>query len=307
MLATYTLTVPHSHRILNIATLVSPSERKDGRGTIPNIVYTTTKHLPVPFFERYTHATRDDLSLASTGDRLPLARLDMPHAPNTPAPKLTPRQSVEVTTALCLDIASPALLRTYVASRQSPSLARNAAPQLILNPSFTPPHLPAIAQAHVLNQIRARAIENSAFVLLCDAGAGGSAATSTLVSPQSDTLAIVRGPGASWEYTGVEPELAGRSSPSSLKTGARWILTAGGSHAYAGDWLEWTLLAALAMLLDSVFINLSDGDDNRDVRSDVAGYATKISLATKRLQAQLARMLTTGRQQTTWHHEEQQR
>lgn len=203
ILATYFVPPPltqHSSKRLNVATLVGPSAVDT---PTPNLVFSTTKQRPVPFIESYSHTARSSPSLGSSASALPVAAVTLPHAPHTPAPHLTPFQTVSVSAAICQDISFPSLITSYV----SPSITSSTSPknpQLILNPSNTPSSLDGISHAQ-LAQTRARALETKSFVLRCDSP--GAAGGSALVGPQGDVRVKTRGGEGvgSWEAEiGVE-------------------------------------------------------------------------------------------------------
>jgi apolipoprotein N-acyltransferase len=123
---------------------------------------------------------------------LPLARITLEHHTKTPTPHLTPLQAFDLSAAICLDIASPTLLNTYLTPPLSPISPHN--PSLILNPSFSP-H-PTLAEPQ-FEQMISRAIEQRAWILRCDAPSG----ISGLVSPSGEVRVLKRGEegGGSWQ------------------------------------------------------------------------------------------------------------
>ncbi|SCV71707.1 BQ2448_3295 [Microbotryum intermedium] len=172
-----TYTVPASapdprHKRYNAATLIGPTS--DPNITSWRTISTTTNHLPVSFIETYASATRFAPELGSFADRLPLACIELPRAQGIPPQGHG--QSLELSTAICLDIASPSLrpiLRsTSTLLRRSPPLARPPPPHLILNLSDLPD--PSFAPIH-LDQIRSRALETNSYILRCDSSHGVSA------------------------------------------------------------------------------------------------------------------------------------
>ncbi|GAA5924109.1 hypothetical protein JCM1841_004576 [Sporobolomyces salmonicolor] len=186
--AAYLVPAPDAprHKLLNVATLVGPSSSPSS--TAINVVWSTTKHHPVPFVESYSYATRLDRSLGSSANQLPLSHSELSRAAHTPAPHLTPLQTVDITGAICQDVAFPSLLSSFVrpssSSSSSPSSSSGPqTPQLILNPSYTP--ILSLARAQFA-QVRARAVEQNAFVLRCDAAEGASG----LVGPDGDARVL---------------------------------------------------------------------------------------------------------------------
>ncbi|BGP26591.1 WD-repeat-containing protein [Rhodotorula toruloides] len=198
VLATYLVPPPlsqHNSKRLNVATLVGPSAVDT---PTPNLVFSTTKQHPVPFIESYSHTARSAPSLGSSSKALPLAAVDLPHPPHTPAPHLTPPQTVSVSAAICQDISFPSLLTSYVSPSTSSADSPPKKPQLILNPSNTPSSLHGISHAQ-LAQTRARALETNSFVLRCDSP--GAASGSALLGPQGDVRVKTGGEGVvgSWQ------------------------------------------------------------------------------------------------------------
>ncbi|GAA5859450.1 hypothetical protein JCM1840_004621 [Sporobolomyces johnsonii] len=185
VLAAYLVPAPNSprHKLLNVATLVGPSSSPSA--TAINLVWSTTKHHPVPFVESYSYAARLDPSLGSSANQLPLSRIELSHETHTPSPHLTPLQTVSLSGAICQDVAFPSLLASFVHPSSSSSSAPPQTPQLILNPSHTP--LLSLARAQFA-QVRARAIEQNAFILRCDAAEG----VSGLVGPDGDARVVRR-------------------------------------------------------------------------------------------------------------------
>ncbi|BGO93787.1 hypothetical protein NBRC10512_004575 [Rhodotorula toruloides] len=203
VLATYLVPPPlsqHTSKRLNVATLVGPSTV--GTST-PNLVFSTTKQHSVPFIESYSHTGRSAPSLGCLSKALPLAAVTLPHPPHTPAPHLTPLQTVSISAAICQDISFPSLLTSYVSPSTVSSDSPPEKPQLILNPSNTPFSRQGISHAQ-LAQTRARAIETNSFVLRCDSP--GMVGGSALFGPQGDVRARTGGEGVgSWDAeVGVE-------------------------------------------------------------------------------------------------------
>ncbi|TKA53758.1 hypothetical protein B0A53_03800 [Rhodotorula sp. CCFEE 5036] len=166
VLATYTAPPAADsarHQLLNVATLVGPREDSSHNpDENPNIVFTTTKHHPVPFVESYSHAVRAVPELGSVAGALPLARIAVPHSGHhTPSPHLTPPQRITVSAAICQDAAYPGLTSSLSVVGGDDHLQ---AAQLLLNPSATPASLSGFG-ALSLAQARARAIEHGAFLL----------------------------------------------------------------------------------------------------------------------------------------------
>ncbi|GAA5891365.1 hypothetical protein JCM8208_002602 [Rhodotorula glutinis] len=232
----------HTHKYLNVATLVGP--RTSSSGSSPNLVWSTTKHHPVPFVESFSHTARRLVGLGSSSDALPLADVALPHAPHTPSPHRTPQQQLSVSGAICQDIAFPSLLSSYSSphandgdNRPPPRQHPRRTPQLLLNPSLVPPSLSGLGRAS-LAQARARALEHGAFVLRCSGGSGESA----LVGPEGEVRVLVEGEerAGSWE---AEVALERASSG----TGGTWFEWVGGWSG--GGWLGaegrwWLVLAA---------------------------------------------------------------
>ncbi|GAA6062842.1 hypothetical protein JCM10212_001848 [Sporobolomyces blumeae] len=219
---------PRHHR-LNIATLVGPRARPEEPR--PNVVFSTTKHNPVPFIESYSHSDRVDAVLRSSPAALPLGRIKLPHPPHTPW-HLVPFETVDVSAAICQDVAFPSLVASYLAVDAS-SPAKT--PQLILNPSDVPTSSLAESQT---SQARARAIEQRASILRCD----GAEGISSLTGPDGEVRTVVNNGEegwTSWEgYVDVDVERA------SGRTGfARRAL--GGSSALGSEvaTLFWIALA----------------------------------------------------------------
>jgi uncharacterized protein GlcG (DUF336 family) len=186
-----------SHKLLNIATLVGPSSLASPAlpAGEPYVVWSTTKHHPVPFVESYSHSSRNDLVLGSSPNALPLSTVKLQPESHVPSPKLTPLQSISVGGAICQDVAFPSLLSSFIvpSSSSSPASSLSRTPHLLLNPSLTP--LCSFASPQ-LAQSRARAVEAGAFLLRCD----GAAGTSALVGPDGEVLSLVKGEdgGGSW-------------------------------------------------------------------------------------------------------------
>lgn len=171
------------HKLLNVATLIGPASlASPSPSDQPYIVWSTTKHCPVPFVESYSHSSRDNVALGSASNALPLAAVYLPHEPHTPHPNTTPLQSINVAGAICQDVSFPSLLNSFVAPPSSAPPPRT--PHLLLNPSITP--ISSFAEPQ-LAQARARAVENAAFLLHCD----GAAGTSALIAPSGETLSLV--------------------------------------------------------------------------------------------------------------------
>lgn len=219
--ATYLLPAspPHPrHKEYNIVTLVGPTL---STANTPNIIFSTTKHLPVPLIESYTAISRTAPAFLSSPSFLPVAALPIPHRPSTPSPHLTPFQSVAISSFTCLDIA-----------RSFPLHPAALSPALILNPSSTP--LRSLAESQ-LDLARTRAIEHRAFILRCDSadGVGG------LVAPDGSTRVVKIGEEgwASWEFD-VDAERAERG------TVLEWLSASVGG---GGEW-AWVLLLAVATL-----------------------------------------------------------
>lgn len=191
--ASYVLPLGGSHRVWNIVTLVGPT---NAGANEPYIVFSTTKQLPVPLVESYAHAFRQDPSLKSLTGRVPESTIEIAHRSHTPSPNLTPLQSLSISSATCFDISLPALF--------------SYSPSLILNPSSSPVVGLSLSQ---IEQAKARAIENHAFVLRCDASSGG---VSALISPDGIVLAQIFGGGGagSWEF---EIDVENASSPRFLE------------------------------------------------------------------------------------------
>ncbi|GAA5922161.1 hypothetical protein JCM3775_003510 [Rhodotorula graminis] len=248
VLATYVVppasSSPHhrAHKYLNVATLVGP--RASSSSSAPNLVWSTTKHHPVPFVESFSHTTRHLDALGSTSDALPLADVALPHAPHTPSPHRTPQQQLSVSGAICQDIAFPSLLSSYALPYVNDDTHRpphrhvaRRTPQVLLNPSLVPPTLSGLGRAS-LGQARARALEHGAFVLRCSGGSGASA----LVGPDGDVRVLVEGEerAGSWEAeVALERASSGR--------GGTWFEWVGGRAG--GRWLGaegrwWLVLAA---------------------------------------------------------------
>ncbi|BGP34223.1 hypothetical protein JCM10296v2_006038 [Rhodotorula toruloides] len=203
ILATYLVPPPlsqHSSKRLNVATLVGPSTVDT---STPNLVYLTTKQHPVPFIESYSNTARSAPSLGSLSDTLPLAAVTLSHPPRTPAPHLTPLQTVSISAAICQDVSFPSLLTSCVSPSTIPSESQPKKPQLILNPSNTPSSLHGISHGQFA-QTRARALETNSFVLRCDSP--GTTGGSALFGPQGDVRVRTGGEGVgSWEAEiGVE-------------------------------------------------------------------------------------------------------
>lgn len=202
ILATYLLPAPSPaspHKLLNLATLIGPSA-ESGK---PNVVWSTFKHLPVPFVESYSHSARLNPALGSAPNSLPLATIHLPHGKHTPGPHQTPLQPLAVTAGICLDVASPSLFQHYAHpvhnsdddhddEQQKRAFGEARSPALILNPSSVPPpHSLALTQ---LEQAQARAVEANAWVLRCDGPSGISA----LVSPGGEVRAVRMGGREGW-------------------------------------------------------------------------------------------------------------
>ncbi|GAA5831549.1 hypothetical protein JCM5353_000433 [Sporobolomyces roseus] len=221
ILSTYSLSPnPHSHKSFNIATLLGPSPSNSSQ---PQILFSTSKHYPIPLIESYSHSARLDSQLLSSPSSLPLISLSLPHAPHTPSPNLTPFQHLSVSTAICQDISFPSLLNSYISPL--PSSSQFSSPQLVLNPSNTPS--PALAQNQII-QARSRATELSSFILRCDSRSGQSA----LISPRGEIQAITSGDHGSWEFSldaesasaGVGGKVWGRKKLGSEFATWCWIL-----------------------------------------------------------------------------------
>jgi apolipoprotein N-acyltransferase len=207
------------HKVYNVVTLVGPSK---GAGT-PRIVWSTTKHNPVPFVESYANLIRSDASLGSSPDRLPLARIELPHRPHTPSPSLTPLQSIDVSGVICLDIAFPSLVNSYTVPFFSE--AQPLSPALIFNPSATPSTLARVQ----FEQMRARAIEQRTFVLRCDSDTG----ISGLVAPDG-TVRVIRYADEGWNSweTDIDAERGkGRTFFAMLKS----------------EWSVWAMMVGLTL------------------------------------------------------------
>lgn len=210
ILATYLVPPPSSSRrnnkLLNVATLVGPTTDAD-EPSGPNLIWSTTKHHPVPLVESYSHVSRQMSAIGSTPASLPLADIALAHAAHTPSPHLTPLQHLSLSGAICQDIAFPTLASSYALSYTAPPDGSShnppRTPQLLLNPSLVPPSLPGIA-ASQLAQARARALEHGTFVLRCDAPSSGSSA---LVGPHGEVLVRALQAGGSWEAE-IRPEQA---------------------------------------------------------------------------------------------------
>ncbi|KAL8292968.1 hypothetical protein RQP46_000662 [Phenoliferia psychrophenolica] len=108
----------------NLVTLVGPSQSPTSP---PNIIFSTTKHLPVPLIETYSHLSRPSAALLSAPSAFPVAMIPLPHQRSTPAPHTTPFQTFAISSQTCLDIAL-----------SLPPLPPTLSPALILNPSSTP-------------------------------------------------------------------------------------------------------------------------------------------------------------------------
>ncbi|GAA5856651.1 hypothetical protein JCM8547_005913 [Rhodosporidiobolus lusitaniae] len=227
------------HKLLNVASFVGPFSLADKLSSHPFIVWSTTKHHPVPLVESYTHSTRPDLSLGSVPKALPLATVKLPHKDHTPSPDLTPLQSLSVSGAICQDAAFPNLVGSFLPVSSSSSDDSPSSPQLLLNPSLVP--LTSLSSAQ-LAQSRARAVEHSAFVLRCD----GSQGLSALIGPEGDIRALQHGEegGGSWEAEIPLERARGRTLFEKLPGGARSRM---GSEGAALFWI-----GALFFVLDFV-------------------------------------------------------
>ncbi|BGP50474.1 hypothetical protein JCM10450v2_006393 [Rhodotorula kratochvilovae] len=231
-------------KYLNVATLVGPASLSSTPSApSPHLVWSTTKHHPVPFVESYTHATRALPALGSAPHALPFASVQLPHAPHTPSPHRTPLQRVALAGAICQDVAFPSLLSTF--SPVPHTGAHNTplrTPQLLLNPSLAPPSLPGLAHAS-LAQARSRALEHGAFLLRCDA-----TGSSLLAGPDGDVrvLVLAREGAGSWE---AELPL-GRAAAG--RGGTAWDALGGtrGGDAWVGaqGWAWLALVAFVALV-----------------------------------------------------------
>ncbi|BGP57123.1 hypothetical protein JCM8202v2_004763 [Rhodotorula sphaerocarpa] len=260
ILATYLVPVPagpERHRLLNVATLVGPRS-PDTHADRANIVFSTTKHHPVPFVESYTHAVRDWPEVGSVRGAVPLARVALPPDRHTPARHLTPPENLSLSAAIWQDAAFPSLLSTFasVAVRVSDIPRSSGGPQLLLNPSASPPSLPGLA-ALSLAQARARAIEQGAFVLRCDRPAlGGVGGPGSVLIDPSGRVRVWTGPagaaGGSFEAE-VRPEEA-RAGSRSGGAGRGWARI---GRNEVGDWTGaeerfFVLLAAVLFLVRGI-------------------------------------------------------
>ncbi|GAA5945493.1 hypothetical protein JCM10213_004175 [Rhodosporidiobolus nylandii] len=195
VLATYLVPPRYGskHKRLNVATFVGPSslasEPREGQ---PYLVWSTTKHYPVPFVESFSHDSRADSTLGSVPGAIPLATVELQPEKHVPEPRNTPRQQVNIAGAVCQDVAFPSLLSSYISPSSTLSQART--PHLLLNPSLTP--LTSLATPQ-LAQARLRAVEHASFVLRCD----GPTGTSALIDPSGAVRAFSHGDdgGGSWE------------------------------------------------------------------------------------------------------------
>lgn len=204
--ATYMLpSTSTPHKVYNLATLIGPTWTTS-TPSIPNILYSQSKSHPVPFIESYSHVDRFDTDLRSIANKLPLVEINVQHHLYTPSPKLTPLQSLSISSAICLDISFPSLVNSYFSNSKDKSLKSLKSPSLILNPSSTSLESLALSQ---LAQVSSRAIEQNTFILRCDTSGG----ISTLVGP--DGKARVTKPGsegwASW-IGEIDSERAGATS-----------------------------------------------------------------------------------------------
>ncbi|GAA6005173.1 uncharacterized protein JCM10292_005594 [Rhodotorula paludigena] len=257
ILATYLVPPPSSSRqnnkLLNVATLVGPTTDAD-EPSGPNLIWSTTKHHPVPLVESYSHVSRQLSAIGSAPASLPLADIALAHAAHTPSPHLTPLQHLSLSGAICQDIAFPSLASSYVLSsttRPDVSL-RNPphTPQLLLNPSLVPPSLPGIA-ASQLAQARARAIEHGSFVLRCDAPSSGSSA---LVGPHGEVLVRASQAGGSWEAE-IRPEQAAARHGGTV---FEWVA---GVEAGEKRWVGAQMRVLLGLLAGLAAIRIVEGGE----------------------------------------------
>lgn len=242
------------HHLLNVATLVGPRKGSHPHpDESPNIVFTTTKHHPVPFVESYSHAVRALPELGSVAEALPLARIALPHlGHHTPSPHLTPPQTLTVSAVICQDAAYPGLTSSLAAVDDGVVDYLQAA-QLLLNPSATPASLTGLG-ALSLAQARARAIEHGAFLLRCDAPARHAAAAAGTGSVLIDPSGLVRvwtGFGQTdsgiWDAA-IRPEEA--SNDEGRSTTTIWTRIGGtNAHATFGAESRFLLLVAAMTLL----------------------------------------------------------
>ena len=199
----------------------------------PNIVFSSTKHLPVPFIEGFPLIPRESKALASSSTSLPLARVEITHSTKTHHRPETLAE-VDVSAALCLDISSPSLLTQYRAPAHANAQPSRHTPQLLLNPSSIPDTSTSFLATSQLTQLTARATEINAFILRCDTPGGISA----LVGPNGEHRHLQPGDEgwSSWEAT-IDLR---RGSGGTVWSwwGARWWL--GG---------EWGVLLMIGMVL----------------------------------------------------------
>ncbi|GJN92396.1 hypothetical protein Rhopal_005426-T1 [Rhodotorula paludigena] len=257
VLATYLIPPPSSSRrnkkLLNVATLVGPTTDAD-EPSVPNLIWSTTKHHPIPLVESYSHVSRQLSAIGSTAASLPLADVALAHAPHTPSPHLTPLQHLSLSGAICQDIAFPSLMSSYALSSTTPSDAssRNPprTPQLLLSPSLVPPSLPGIA-ASQLAQARARALEHGAFVLRCDAPSSGSSA---LVGPHGEVLVRASQAGGSWEAE-IRPEQA------AARHGGTVLERVAGVEAGEKRWIGAQMRVLLGLLAGLAAVRIVEGGE----------------------------------------------
>ncbi|GAA5991694.1 hypothetical protein JCM10908_001095 [Rhodotorula pacifica] len=251
----------------------------------PNIVFTTTKHHPVPFVESYSHAVRALPQLGSIAGWLPLAQVTLPHPPHTPSPHLTPLQSLSISAAICQDAAYPSLLSSL--ARVDSSQDRTA--QLILNPSATPPSLPGFG-ALSLAQARARAIEQGAFVLRCDepAVAATSSSGSVLIDPRGQVRVWTGSDSSSgsWEAA-IRPEEASTHGRATFWT---WLGGTGAEAVLSAE-ARFLLLLAAAVLL----VRIVEGGEARhyigetDWRQAIGRYREQARMGLQQMRIRLSR------------------
>jgi predicted amidohydrolase len=156
--------------------------------TPPTILFSTTKHLPVPFIEGFPLTPRDSPEFGSSSSALPLGRITLPYPPKTPSPHLTPLQTLDLSAAMCLDVTSPSLFTRYTSSASSSHQSSSQYPSLIINPSSLPLDSPYLISQQ-LSQASTRALETGAFILRCDSAGGASA----LLGPDGISRVMRRG------------------------------------------------------------------------------------------------------------------
>lgn len=176
------------------------------------------------------HLTRTLPSLLSTPHHAPLALITLPIRPSTPSPHATPPESVLITGSICLDISSPLPFSPFASPASlSPS---SYSPALILNPSSTP--LLSLAWSQFSSQAKARAAEQSAFVLRCDSAEG----LSGLLAPDGSVRVVRLGEEGWWSWeVEVDVERAER--------GAWWSWIGRGSFGA----VAWARVVAIGVVL----------------------------------------------------------